>query len=102
MAFVVLAGQSNALGYLNTGAADYAFDDLTYIWNNVATGWERMIPGVNTGTPNNPTAWGPEVAFAQDFRASHPDEVLMIVKSVQGSTGVAADPVAMDWSPSSH
>lgn len=102
MAIVLLAGQSNALGYLNTSPAPYAADPLTYIWDNDHAWWVQMQPGVNTGTPENPADWGPEVAFAQAFRAAHPDEVLAIVKSVKGSTGVAEDPNQLDWSPASH
>lgn len=105
MAFVVFAGQSNALGFGMSRATlpqqDAGVDWLTWIWNNESGAWEPMMPGVNTGTPANPQAWGPEVAFARAFRAAHPDEILTIVKSAKGSTGLAADPDRIDWSPDS-
>lgn len=101
MSFVVLAGQSNALGFGNTGPAPYVPDPLTFIWDSLKHWWVQMAPGVNTGTPANPADWGPEVAFAQAFRAAHPGEVLLIVKSVKGETGLAVRP-GIDWSPASH
>jgi hypothetical protein len=105
LAFVVFAGQSNALGFGMSRAtlpAEYSgLDWLTWIWNNQSGGWEPLMPGVNTGTPANPEAWGPEVAFAHEFRLAHPDEMLIIVKSAKGSTGLAADPARLDWSPQS-
>jgi hypothetical protein len=106
VAFVVFAGQSNALGYgmdRSTLPGDAAAPlGSTFIWNNDGWRWEVMQPGVNTGTPAHPQAWGPEVAFALGFRAGHPDEPLYIVKSVKGGTGLAQDPDAMDWSPASR
>ncbi len=100
--FVIEAGQSNAVTFNNTGPAPYVVNDLTYIWNDTQHWWEVMRPGVNTGTPNNPTTWGPEVGFANAFRAEHPTEVLAFVKSAMGSTGIAPLPNAEDWSPASH
>ncbi len=106
MTFVVFAGQSNALGFGMTAetvpAAYASADPLTYIWNNYIGGFEMLQPGVNTGTVANPGAWGPEVAFAHEFRLAHPSEPLFIVKSVKGSTGLAQDPDELDWSPASH
>jgi hypothetical protein len=61
-----------------------------------------MVPGVNTGTAANPEAWGPEVAFAQAFHQARPWEVLFLVKSVKGSTGLAQDSDCIDWSPDSE
>jgi hypothetical protein len=106
VAFVVFAGQSNALGFgmspetlpLGYGAPD----PLTFIWNNYAQVYEVMQPGVNTGTVANPRAWGPEVAFAREFRQDHPNDPLFIVKSVKGSTGLEQDPDRLDWSPRSE
>lgn len=100
-ALVILAGQSNALGFglgpkdLPTGQEP---DKDVLIWNGKA--FETMRPGDNTGTPLNPQAWGPEVAFARAWRADHPAGRLFIVKSVKGSTALARNP-ELDWSPQS-
>jgi hypothetical protein len=106
VAFVVFAGQSNALGWgMSAETLPLQFSQLdwgTFIWNNEAAGWELMMPGLNTGTPKNPQAWGPEVAFARAFREANPFEPLFIVKSVKGSTGLAEDPHRLDWSPNSE
>lgn len=96
---VIIAGDSNALGYLNTGAAPYVATAPVQIWTGGA--WNYLNPGVNTGTPNNPTAWGPEVQFAKDWLAVHADDGshLWIVKdaaTVKGSTSLA-----VDWAPAS-
>jgi hypothetical protein len=105
---VAFVGQSNALGFGLDGddlPEDYGkVDPSTFIWNNAEGGWEVMRPGVNTGTPNNPGAWGPEVAFAAAWRKAHAaDDGLYIVKSARGSTGLAHDPApgVNDWSPDS-
>jgi hypothetical protein len=60
-----------------------------------------LYPGLNTGTLAHPEAWGPETTFAAQFHVTHPFEPLFIVKSAKGSTGLAADPSALDWSPES-
>ena len=96
---IIVAGQSNALGYLNNSPAPYVVRPSIVIWNNNT--WEPMNPGVNTGTPTNPYAWGPEVGFATKWWLNHGDEVLYIVKSAKGSTGLDLDPYAQDWSPAS-
>lgn len=106
MALVVFAGQSNAVGFgMNCATllpqVASPFDGLTFIWNNVGRQWEVLLPGYNTGTPVHPEAWGPESAFAAAFRAAHPFEPLFVVKSAKGSTGLAANPDALDWSPQS-
>lgn len=99
---IVVAGQSNALGYqvnpseLPEGFT--AFADVK-IWTDA--GWQPLTPGVNTGTAANPTAWGPEVAFAYAWTREHPGETLYIVKSVKGSTPLAEAP-GEDWSPASQ
>jgi hypothetical protein len=105
VAFVVFAGQSNAVGYgmnADTLPLDaWTPDSLTYIWND-AEGWYEMLrPAQNTGTANHPECWGPEIGFAAEFRRQNPDEILIIVKSAKGSTGLAADGAALDWSPDS-
>lgn len=106
MTFVIFAGQSNALGFgMSAGTLPPGYgepDPLTYIWNNEAGWYEMMRPGLNTGASGDPDAWGPEVGFAYNFRLAHPGEILIIVKSAKGSTGLAEDPDALDWSPRSE
>lgn len=103
---IIVAGQSNALGYLNTGAAPYVPTARVQIWadtNNDGVGdaWNYMNPGVNTGLPANPTDWGPEVEIANRWLATHATGVLWIDKVTKGSTGLAHDATQLDWSPSS-
>jgi Ca2+-binding RTX toxin-like protein len=100
----LIVGQSNALGYQVTPAelpGWYAPDARVQIWTG--SGFATMQPGVNTGTPANPTAWGPEVGYAAAWLAdpANAGQTLYVVKSVKGSTGLAADAGADDWSPSS-
>lgn len=100
-ALVILAGQSNALGF-GLGPRDLPRglgpDKDVLIWSGAA--FETLRPGLNTGTPANPLAWGPEVAFARAWRADHPTGRLFIVKSVKGSTALARN-AGLDWSPGS-
>jgi hypothetical protein len=105
----IFAGQSNALGFGMSAAtlpSPLQSADLgqTYIWgaNYGVRYWGAMQAGVNTGNSDAPQAWGPEVQFAYDFRQAHPNDVLLIVKVALGSTGLAADPAELDWSPSTH
>lgn len=102
---VVIAGQSNALGFgmsLATLPGHLsAPNPNAYIFSAGGQYWGQLQPGVNTGTPTNPQAWGPEAQFAYDFGLSHPGETLLIVKSAKGSTGLAQDASALDWWPSS-
>lgn len=103
MAFVVFAGQSNTGGaYMDASTLPRTWrpDPLTLIWNDDAGAWEEMRPGENTGFGQMPQAWGPEVQFAMDFRAAHPDEVLRIVKSAWGGARLEPDTGewAFDWS----
>lgn len=105
-AHIIVAGQSNALGFLNIGSALYAPTARVQIWadtdgNGVGDAWNYMRPGFNTGTPANPTAWGPEVQQATRWLGDHPTGTLWIDKIVQGSTGLAQDPGELDWSPHS-
>lgn len=103
---VILAGQSNALGFgltLNTVPAHLTTPNPNaYIFNAGGSYWGALTPGVNTGTIANPQAWGPEAQFAYEFGLAHPGETLLIIKSVKGSTGLALDGAALDWSPNSH
>jgi Ca2+-binding RTX toxin-like protein len=107
LAFVVFAGQSNTGGaFMNASTLPQAWtpDPLTLIWDTRAKLWVPMQPGVNTGYGEQPNAWGPEVQFARDFRASHPGEVLRIVKVAHGGTGLDRDDGLWvgDWSPNSR
>lgn len=103
-AFIVLAGQSNALGFGLTDRdlppAARTPDPRVMIWNGAT--FVTMQPGVNTGSPRAPHAWGPEVEFARRWRAAHPDGVLHILKHARGSTSLAADPGMRDWAPESR
>jgi hypothetical protein len=106
---IILAGQSNALGYLNDGPASYVPTARVQIWadtdgDGAGDAWNYMLPGVNTGTPANPHDWGPEVGFAEAWLTAHAgdQDVLWIVKVTKGSTGLAQDAGQLDWSPASH
>ena len=103
-AFVVFAGQSN-MGGLNqdpgTLPAAWQASPQIQIWNAQVHAWQEMQPGFNTGYAGFPSTWGPEVQFAIDFHAAHPNETLYIVKSVFGGTPLAANPNGEDWSPQS-
>lgn len=103
-ALIVLAGQSNALGFgLNSRdlpATVHAHDPHVMIWNGAS--FAVLQPGVNTGSPKAPFAWGPEVEFARRWRADHPHGTLYIVKHARGSTALAADATRPDWAPASH
>lgn len=68
---IFTAGQSNDLGYLNNGPAPYVATARVQIFadtdgDGYGDVWNYMNPGVNTGMPANPTAWGPEVEIAKD------------------------------------
>lgn len=105
----IFAGQSNAGGYgmspstlpSTLATANYG---QTYVWGgSYGTPWFGVYqPGVNSGNSNLPTMWGPEAQFAYDFRQANPTETLIIVKVTQGSTTLASNASAMDWSPSTH
>ena len=106
---VVFAGQSNAEGYRMTAetlpAMLAGFDyGKTWIWGGAhgKQEWLPLRPAQNTGDLDNPHAWAAELAFARDFRRSHPDDTLLIVKQASGSTGLARDEAAADWSPESR
>lgn len=101
---VILAGQSNALGYLNNGPAPYRPTVRVQIWTDtngdgVGDEWNYMLPGHNTGTLANPAAWGPEVQFANRWLSANPTGHLWITKVAKGSTGLAQHEGVVDWSP---
>jgi len=109
VALVLFAGQSNALGYGNDGPAPYTPTPRVQIWTDLNRNgaWDRgdgfaaMAPGRNTGTPRNPRAWGPEVAFAKAWLAAHPKGTLYVGKVARGSTALARND-GLDWSPQSR
>lgn len=94
-AHIIIAGDSNALGFLNSGPAPYNPDKRVQIWHEGQ--WVYMNPGVNTGTPNQPTSWSSEVQIANRWLADNPTGYLWIVKgaeTVRGGTNLAND-----WDP---
>lgn len=103
-AHIIIAGDSNALGYLNTGPAPYAPTARVQIWadtngDGVGDAWNYMRPGVNTGTAANPADWGPEVGEANTWLAAHAGDGahLWIVKDAQTVKGSTT--LAVDWAP---
>lgn len=103
---VIIAGQSNALGY-TLGSADLpphlrAPIARVQIWDPAARAFAPLQPGVNTGAPNNPRNWGPEAQLAFRWSQEHTCGGLRLVKYARGETGLAADPDDRDWSPASN
>lgn len=103
-AFVAFLGQSNMVGFgVTPGMAvqgGYKPDPLTQIWNNQASRFEVMRPGVNS--PGGVGIWGPEVGFALAFRAAHPKTPLYVLKTNAGQTSLAPNLNAYDdWAPGS-
>lgn len=99
---VIVAGQSNAVGYVSPRELPAHVRPDPAVRIHRGGRFESLRPGVNTGGPRTPAAWGPEVEFARRWRADHPGEALYVVKVARGSTGVAADPARWDWSPASR
>lgn len=98
----VITGDSNAVGF-NLTAADLPAHLTTaipkaYIFGG--TYWGALTPGVNTGTSNNPGAWGPESQLAYSLGQQYPGETLLFVKVAKGSTALAQND-GLDWSPNS-
>lgn len=102
---IIIAGDSNALGYLNTGPAPYTPTAQVQIWALQPDGshaYNYMLPGANTGTPANPADWGPAVAIANAWLAAGhagTSDVLWLDEddqTVKGSTTLA-----VDWAPGS-
>lgn len=93
---ILFAGESNN-GHLNTGPAPYEPTARVQIWvdsdgDGLKDAFHYMRPGFNTGLPNQPDAWGPEVEFANAWLAANPGtEILWIGKEVKGSTTLADD-----------
>lgn len=94
---IAITGDSNALGFRNDGPAPYSVTMRVQMWTAQTDGsyaWEAMRPGVNTGTRNNPNAWGAEVQAANDWLADNDGGFLWIVKVAKGGTTLA-----VDWDP---
>lgn len=102
-AMFIAAGQSEMVGFGLTAAdvPPHLQGPLVgaMIWT--PSGWQALHAGVNTGTAANPQAWGPIVEFAWRWIQDHPGDTAYFVLSAKGSTGLATDPGALDWSPSS-
>jgi hypothetical protein len=103
---IVVAGQSNALGY-TLGPADLPPHlrrpiAKVQIWDPARQAFAPLQPAVNTGSPANPGVWGPEAQLAFRWSQDHACGDLRIVKYARGETGLAASPRGRDWSPSSR
>lgn len=99
---IIIAGDSNQLGFQNADVSPYAPTARVQIWadtnaDGIGDTWNYLRPGTNTGTISNPTVWGPEVQIANRWIADNPTGYLWIVKdseTVKGGTTLA-----LDWSP---
>ena len=108
-AYIIVAGQSNSRSYDTTGSdvpgSIPAGDADCMIWNTHTQAFEEYDPGVNSDTWNSgaatPQKWGPEAAFARDWRAANPGLTLRIVKIGVDSTKLNPDPGGDDWNPDS-
>ena len=94
MSLVLLISQSNGLTFGNIGPAPYTPTARVQIWLPEAQTFAPMTPGLNTGSPIHPTAWGPEVSFANAWLEANPSGTLYLGKVSKGSTPIA------DWLPS--
>ena len=103
---VIFAGQSNlGLGMSTATLPDHLKGGAipnTYMFTSASTYWGGVVPGTETVFPNNPGTWGAADQFAYNFHQTRPDDILLVVEVGHGSTGIAADPNALDWSPASH
>lgn len=100
---IVVVGDSNAVYFgsnPSTLPAQYAGPvPNAFEFGQGDTYWGGLTPGVNTGTPNNPTSWGVETVLAHELRADFPDDTLLFVTVKQGSTPLAEVAGVMDWNP---
>lgn len=98
---IVVAGQSNAVGFGLSGADLPAQARFLGARVQILVGkrFEPMTAGINTGAPHAPRAWGPEVGFSRAWLKDHAIGTLYIVKEARGSTSL--DPnTNPTWSPS--
>jgi hypothetical protein len=99
-------GDSNAVGYqMSAGTlppelAGYNYGS-TYVFGQGASYWGAYTPGVNSGSPNSPGAWGPEAEFLKRVHDAHPADINLVIKVAHGSTTIAQDGALLDWSPAS-
>lgn len=104
---ILIAGQSNALGFGNSGPAPYVPTARVQIWTDTngdgeGDAFNYMNPGVNTGSKGAANVWGPEVEFANRWLADNPEGYLWLGKVARGSTGLAQASTDLDWSPYSN
>lgn len=100
---IVVAGDSNAVSF-NSGPATLPGNLANpggYVFTPSSAYWGVTTPTVNTGTPNAPTAWGVETPLQYHLAQLFPGDTFGIVKVAKGSTPLALDSVAVDWSPDS-
>ncbi|MCW5759378.1 MAG: hypothetical protein KIS90_06390 [Phenylobacterium sp.] len=99
-------GDSNAVGFamsaatLPAGLAGFDYG-TTFIFGQGASYWGVYAPGVNSGTPNNPGAWGGEAQFLARVHAAYPDDVNLVISVQLGSTPLGVSAGRVDWSPAS-
>lgn len=99
-------GDSNAVGLgmsaatLPAGLQGYDYG-ATYSFGQGATWWGAYQPGVNSGTPNHPEAWGGEAEFLKRVHEANPGDTNLIISVAHGSTPLAQDGAVLDWSPAS-
>lgn len=99
-------GDSNAVGFgmgaatLPAGLATFDYG-ATFVFGQGAAYWSVYAPGVNSGTPNNPGAWGGEAQFLARVHAAYPDDVNLVISVQLGSTPLGVSAGRIDWSPAS-
>lgn len=102
-ALLVVAGQSNAMGYglhpRDLPRELRAHDAQVRIWT--LAGFQVMSPGQNTGGHRAPEGWGPEVGFARAWRKDNPDKTLYVVKHAEGNSALGQTGMP-DWDPNSR
>ncbi len=100
---LIVAGQSNAVGYasnpLAAGLTDYHYS-RTRIWKNGA--WEILNPADNTQSANQAiNNHGIEPYIGYYFEKAFPNDNIYIIKYAVGGIPLAEDAVSNDWSPAS-
>lgn len=105
MTFRLIAIATDSQGvYFNSSPSTlpgYLADPGGYIFKAGATYWGYMVPGENTGTANNPTAWGIEVPLSHYLHQLFPGDTFGFVKIAVGSTRLDQTAGTLDWSPNS-
>ncbi len=114
---IVLAGQSNAVGYNNIkelhGYSAFLTENSANLakvmfWpgSNAKPGysnaWTKLQPGVSGISLNEPYkdgAFGPEIGFAIALQKLRPSEKIAIIKYAEGGTGIARSQDYSDYIP---